>query len=95
MIALAMAVRDLLGALVTTAVAHGRGLLAGACDAGCDVATVLSVGVTAVVTADHGLSSMTLLAFAALIGGSVVGTVLGVRMAVWLACWFGPLKAAV
>ncbi|MGH2519754.1 MAG: hypothetical protein ACRDF8_08125 [Chloroflexota bacterium] len=84
LIGLAMLAKDLLGTLTVGCINHGRGALAGAFDVLGDMAQVLSIGVTGVVTVQSGLSQRTALAFVALGAGSMAGTVWGVRLGAWL-----------
>lgn len=76
----AMAAKDVASNTSIYLVSKGHGLWAGLADGMSDVATVLSIGVTAVLTTQHGFSLVTTLAFMALITGSVVGGVLGTRL---------------
>ena len=61
-------------------VAKNHGLWGGVADGLADVLSVLSIGVTAVVTVQHGFSPVTVFSMAALFGGSILGGVLGTRL---------------
>ena len=77
----AMASRDLLGAIATASIAHGQALHAGLFDAACDIAAVLSLGETALMTARSGLSWRSIAAFGSLAAASILGTMGGVYLA--------------
>lgn len=77
---LAMCIKDVASNASVYLVSRGHGLWAGITDGLSDIAAVLSIGVTAVITVDHGLSWFTIAVFAALVAGSVLGGVLGTRL---------------
>lgn len=76
----AMAVKDVASNLSVYLVSKGHGLLGGIADGLSDVASVLSIGSTAVVTAANGVQAITILSFLALFAGSIVGGVVGTRL---------------
>lgn len=75
-----MAVRDCLGTFLTIAEARGRAVLAGACDALGDLASIAVTVVGAGTVITHGLSAHSLLVIAAMTITSFVGTLYWVRV---------------
>ncbi len=84
LICLSMAAKDTLYSASTFFIAQSKPLLASCFDVGGDTALVISVGVTSLVTVQHGFSGETVAAFAAMAVGSFAGTFAGVRLAAWL-----------
>lgn len=80
LIFLAMTVKDVASNASVYLVSKGHGLLAGIADGLSDIASVLSIGVTAVLTVADGVHWTTVLACAALFAGSIVGGVVGTRL---------------
>lgn len=75
-----MAVKDALGTLLVIAEARGRSMLAGALDAGGDIATVLVTFFGAGALIEHGLTAHTVLLLAAMMLTSFCGTALWTRV---------------
>lgn len=75
-----MAIKDLFGSVAVFLVSRNHGLTAGLADGLGDVASVLSIGVTAILTVQHGLALITVAACGALLIGSVVGGTVGTTL---------------
>jgi hypothetical protein len=93
LVAVSMACKDAFYTTSTYFISRRRPFLAACFDVGGDIASVISIGVTAVLTVQHGISSLTLFAFAALAVGSFIGTFAGVRLATWLSDLSGEAPA--
>jgi hypothetical protein len=77
---ISMMLKDIMGNSSIYLVSKGHGLWAGVADGLSDIASVLSIGITAVVTSQHGWSLETVLAMAALFLGSILGGIVGTRL---------------
>ena len=81
LICVSMAAKDTLYTASTFFISRAKPLLASVFDVGGDISLVISVGVTSLVTIQHGFSGLTVLAFGAMAVGSFAGTFAGVRLA--------------
>lgn len=75
-----MALKDVFYNIATFLVSRKHGFFAGIADGVGDIFNVLSIGVTAILTVQHGFSSYTIAAFGALLAGSTVGGAIGTKL---------------
>lgn len=83
LIAGSMAAKDVFYNVATFLISRKHGFYAGIADGFGDIFSVLSVGVTAILTVTNGFSVNTIYAFAALLVGSIVGGTAGTKLGVW------------
>lgn len=75
-----MAFKDMLGTFLTVAESRGRSWLAGALDAGYDIASLLTYGVAGVEVVKHGFSITSVVTLTALSLTSFFGTALWTKL---------------
>lgn len=80
LIAVSMTIKDVAYSIATYLISKGHGWAAGVADGFGDIASVLSIGVTAILTVHNGVSLLTFEAMIALLFGSVTGSVVGTKL---------------
>lgn len=79
---LSMMAKDIASNISIYLVSKEHGVWGGVADGLSDIASVLSIGITAVVTSQHGFSLETVLAMVALFMGSVLGGAVGTKLGI-------------